>query len=91
MLQVSSIIEEGKFKYLEKGEELLRYTFYDSCTVRKTYATTITPPSANHDFNRLIKNSTLRFIDQCYPAPMMEQPEQYNEILDEFLNQTVPV
>ena len=50
---------------------------------------TITPPSVGHDFNRLIKNSTLRFIDECCHAPMMEQPEKYNEILDEFLNQTV--
>lgn len=48
---------------------------------------TITPPRVGHDFNRLIKNSTLRFIDQCCHAPMMEQPEVYNDILEEFLNQ----
>lgn len=51
---------------------------------------TITPPRVGHDFNRLIKNSTLRFIDECCHAPMMEQPEKFNEILDEFLNQKVP-
>jgi pimeloyl-ACP methyl ester carboxylesterase len=52
---------------------------------------TITPPRVGHDFNRLIKNSTLRFIDKCCHAPMMEQPDKFNEILDEFLNQPVPV
>lgn len=52
---------------------------------------TITPPRVGHDFNRLIKNSTLRFIDKCCHAPMMEQPEKYNDILEEFLNQSVLV
>ena len=30
---------------------------------------TITPPVVAHDFNRLIPNSTLRFIDECCHAP----------------------
>lgn len=47
---------------------------------------TITPPVVGHDFNRLIKNSTLRFIDKCCHAPMMEQPEKFNEILADFLS-----
>jgi len=46
---------------------------------------TITPPLVAHDFNRLIPNSTLKFIDKCCHAPMMEQPEKYNEKLYEFL------
>lgn len=46
---------------------------------------TITPPMVAHDFNRLIPNSTLRFIDKCCHAPMMERPEKFNEILEEFL------
>ncbi len=46
---------------------------------------TITPPLVAHDFNRLIPNSTLRFIDKCCHAPMMEQPEKFNEILWDFL------
>lgn len=50
---------------------------------------TITPPRVAHEFNRLIENSTLRFIDQCCHAPMMEQPEKYNDILEEFLNKRV--
>ncbi|MEQ6119508.1 alpha/beta hydrolase [Reichenbachiella sp. MALMAid0571] len=50
---------------------------------------TITPPMVGHDFNRLIANSQLRFIDKCCHAPMMEQPEQFNKILEEFLNKEV--
>ena len=46
---------------------------------------TITPPLVAHEFNRLIPNSELRFIDQCCHAPMMEHPEKFNEIVSEFL------
>ena len=46
---------------------------------------TITPPMVAHEFNRLIPNSELRFIDQCCHAPMMEHPEKFNIILEEFL------
>jgi len=46
---------------------------------------TITPPIVAHDFNRLLPNSKLRFIDKCCHAPMMEHPEVFNDILEEFL------
>ncbi len=46
---------------------------------------TITPPMVGHEFNRLIPNSTLRFVDKCCHAPMMEHPDKFNEILAEFL------
>lgn len=46
---------------------------------------TITPPRVAHDFNRLIPNTTLRFVDKCCHAPMMEQPEKFNDILSDFL------
>ena len=46
---------------------------------------TITPPSVAYEFNRLIPNSTLKFIDHCCHAPMMEYPKKFNEILDSFL------
>ena len=48
---------------------------------------TITPPEVGHEFNRLIQGSTLRFIDKCCHAPMMERPTEFNEILTEWLNQ----
>jgi pimeloyl-ACP methyl ester carboxylesterase len=46
---------------------------------------TITPPMVAHEFNRLIPNSTLKFIDKCCHAPMMEHPEKFNELVEDFL------
>ena len=46
---------------------------------------TITPPYVAHEFNRLIKNSELHFVDQCSHAPMMEQPRVFNNYLHNFL------
>ena len=46
---------------------------------------TITPPMVAHEFNRLIPNSKLKFIDKCCHAPMMEHPETFNQILEDFL------
>lgn len=47
---------------------------------------TITPPFVGKEFNRLIPNSELHFIDLCGHAPMMEVPGEFNQILDQFLN-----
>ena len=45
---------------------------------------TITPPFVGKEFNRLIPNSELHFIDKCGHAPMMEVPDEFNNILDVF-------
>ncbi len=49
---------------------------------------TITPPMVAHEFDRLIPNTTLRFIDRCCHAPMMEHPKRFNKLLKEFLENT---
>ncbi|MFD1141681.1 alpha/beta fold hydrolase [Larkinella insperata] len=46
---------------------------------------TITPPEVAHEFNRLIPNSELHFIDKCCHAPMMEHPDRFNRLLIEWL------
>lgn len=46
---------------------------------------TITPAEVGHEFNRLIVNSELYFIDKCCHAPMMEVPSRFNELLDDWL------
>jgi pimeloyl-ACP methyl ester carboxylesterase len=46
---------------------------------------TITPPPVGHEFNRLIPNSELHFIDKCCHAPMMEQATIFNKITARFL------
>ena len=45
----------------------------------------VTPPFVAEDFHKLIPNSELAFIDQCGHAPMMEVPNAFNEILEQFL------
>jgi pimeloyl-ACP methyl ester carboxylesterase len=46
---------------------------------------TITPPMVAHEFNKLLPNSKLSFIDKCGHAPMMEHPEKFNTIFHKFL------
>jgi len=46
---------------------------------------TITPPFVAKEFNKLIPNSELHFIDKCGHAPMMEVPDEFNVILYKFL------
>ncbi|MBK7037465.1 MAG: alpha/beta hydrolase [Bacteroidetes bacterium] len=48
---------------------------------------TITPPFVGEEFHKLIPNSKLLFIDECGHAPMMEQPEEFNRYLSEFLDE----
>ncbi|MEO7801689.1 MAG: alpha/beta hydrolase [Ginsengibacter sp.] len=47
---------------------------------------TITPPFVAKEFNKLIPNSELHFIDQCGHAPMMEVPDEFNIVLSGFLS-----
>jgi 2-hydroxy-6-oxonona-2,4-dienedioate hydrolase len=46
---------------------------------------TITPPFVGREFQRLIPNSELHFIDKCGHAPMMEVQDEFNTILHKFL------
>ncbi len=45
----------------------------------------ITPPFVAQKFAELLPNSKLFFVDECGHAPMMEHPQQFNQILDTFL------
>lgn len=45
----------------------------------------ITPPEVAEEFKELIPNSELHWLDKCGHAAMMERPEEFNEILDDFL------
>ncbi len=51
----------------------------------------ITPPRVAHEFDKLIPNTELTFIDKCGHAPMMEQPEIFNNILKGFLDKHIKV
>ena len=45
----------------------------------------ITPPFVAREFNKMIPNSELYFLDKCGHAPMMEVPGEFNIILEKFL------
>lgn len=45
----------------------------------------VTPPFVGEKFHELIENSQLELVDECGHAPMMELPEEFNRILEEFL------
>jgi pimeloyl-ACP methyl ester carboxylesterase len=45
----------------------------------------ITPPEVAEEFYRLLPDSELHWIDKCGHAPMMEHPQEFNQILKAFL------
>jgi 2-hydroxy-6-oxonona-2,4-dienedioate hydrolase len=45
----------------------------------------ITPPFVGEEFHKLLPNSELHLMDHCGHAPMMERPEEFNIILNDFL------
>ncbi|WGK65269.1 alpha/beta fold hydrolase [Croceiramulus getboli] len=48
---------------------------------------TVTPPEVAEDFNRLLPDADLFWIDECGHAAMMEKPEEFNRILHDWLKQ----
>ena len=46
---------------------------------------TVTPPDVAEEFNKLLPNSELHWIDKCGHAPMMERPIEFNELLEPWL------
>jgi len=45
----------------------------------------VTPPSVAEEFNRLLPNSELFWIEKCGHAAMMEHPDTFNELLFSWL------
>jgi pimeloyl-ACP methyl ester carboxylesterase len=46
----------------------------------------VTPPNVAEEFNELLPDSNLYWIDKCGHAPMMEHPNRFNEILEEWFS-----
>jgi pimeloyl-ACP methyl ester carboxylesterase len=46
----------------------------------------VTPPDVAEEFHELLPNSELNWVDKCGHAPMMEQPEVFNDYLEKFLD-----
>jgi pimeloyl-ACP methyl ester carboxylesterase len=47
----------------------------------------ITPPDVAEEFRDRMPNARLHFIDKCGHAPMIEQPETFNELTLDFLSE----
>ena len=45
----------------------------------------VTPPDVAEGFHKLLPNSDLFWIDKCGHAAMMETPDEFNSILDAWL------
>jgi pimeloyl-ACP methyl ester carboxylesterase len=45
----------------------------------------VTPPQVAEEFYKLLPNATLYWIDKCGHAAMMEHPDQFNQILEQWL------
>lgn len=46
----------------------------------------ITPPDVAVEFNQLLPDSELNWVDKCGHAPMMERPVEFNTYLKKFLD-----
>lgn len=46
---------------------------------------TVTPPNVAEEFHELLPDSDLFWIEKCGHAPMMEHPEEFNTILEAWL------
>jgi pimeloyl-ACP methyl ester carboxylesterase len=45
----------------------------------------VTPPNVADEFNELLPDSNLYWIDKCGHAAMMEHPNKFNDILSNWL------
>lgn len=50
---------------------------------------TITPPFVAEEFEKLLPNTQLEWLDKCGHAPMMEHPQSFNTILQQFIEKLV--
>ena len=47
----------------------------------------VTPPEVAIDFQKLLPDASLYWIDKCGHAPMMEHPDEFNKILENWLKE----
>jgi len=46
----------------------------------------VTPPNVAEEFNNLLPNAELNWVEKCGHAPMMEHPDKFNEVVEKWLN-----
>jgi len=45
----------------------------------------VTPPDVAEEFQKLLPDADLYWIDKCGHAPMMEHPDEFIQIMDQWL------
>jgi pimeloyl-ACP methyl ester carboxylesterase len=83
-LKVIKIIALAKSAIRNNLGEELKHITQPTCLIWGNNDS-ITPPFVGQEFNKLIPNSELHIIDKCGHAPMMEVPDSFNKLLEEFL------
>ena len=83
-LKVIKIIALAKSAIRNNLGEELKHITQPTCLIWGNNDS-ITPPFVGQEFNKLIPNSELYIIDKCGHAPMMEVPDSFNKLLEEFL------
>jgi len=66
--------------------ESLLDKIYQPCLLVWGRNDVITPPNVAQNFMQILPNARLAWIDKCGHAPMMEQPEQFAKILNNYLD-----
>lgn len=49
----------------------------------------VTPPEVAEEFHSKLPNSELHWIDKCGHAAMMEHPDEFNRLLDDWLSRNI--
>ena len=84
---------EKLFKTLSLAKSAIRHNMTDDLPKMDTNTLIIwgkqdivTPPNVAEEFNSLLPNSELSWIDKCGHAPMMEHPKDFNIIMENWLS-----
>ena len=95
VLNIKSAISECGFlfKTLSLAKSAIRHNMTDDLPKMDTNTLIIwgkqdivTPPNVAEEFNSLLPNSELSWIDKCGHAPMMEHPKDFNIIMENWLS-----
>ena len=90
----ASVNDRGKLvKTLSLAKSAIRHNMAKDLPNMKTKTLiiwgkqdSVTPPNVAEDFNSLLPNSDLSWIDKCGHAPMMEHPNEFNKIMEDWLS-----
>ena len=78
------ILSLAKSTIRNNVQSLLQH-IHNPCSLIWGMDDTITPPEVALEFKRHLPHARLHWISNCGHVPMLEQPNNFNKIIDEFL------